>query len=127
MPGRAFRHYEPDQLLLLPQSLRDWLPADHLQGQADSSVRERLYRSLARFKWGRSAEQELSLLALSKALMRADLEDHTPAMAPMQKTRAEAWFRGQVGWLSLELPALHTTGQRMAFSPYIGSARLVMW
>lgn len=30
MPGRTFRPYEPDQLLLLPPSLRDWLPADHL-------------------------------------------------------------------------------------------------
>jgi transposase len=30
MPTRTFRPYEPDQLLLLPPSLRDWLPADHL-------------------------------------------------------------------------------------------------
>jgi transposase len=30
MPGRTFRPYEPDQLLLLPPSLRDWLPAAHL-------------------------------------------------------------------------------------------------
>jgi len=30
MPTRAFRPFEPDQLLLLPPSLRDWLPADHL-------------------------------------------------------------------------------------------------
>ena len=58
-----------------------------------------------------SAEQELSLFALSKALMRADIEDQTPAMAPMRKTRAEAWFRGQVGGLSLELPAFHRTGK----------------
>jgi transposase len=26
----SFRPYEPDQQLLLPPSLRDWLPADHL-------------------------------------------------------------------------------------------------
>ena len=25
-----FRPYEPDQQLLLPPSLREWLPADHL-------------------------------------------------------------------------------------------------
>jgi transposase len=30
MPTRTFRPFEPDQLLLLPPSLRDWLPADHL-------------------------------------------------------------------------------------------------
>ena len=30
MPSRTFRPFEPDQLLLLPPSLRDWLPADHL-------------------------------------------------------------------------------------------------
>ena len=30
MPTRTFRPYEPNQLLLLPPSLRDWLPADHL-------------------------------------------------------------------------------------------------
>jgi transposase len=30
MPTRMFRPFEPDQLLLLPPSLRDWLPADHL-------------------------------------------------------------------------------------------------
>ena len=30
MPTRTFRPYEPDQLLLLPPSLRDWLPAAHL-------------------------------------------------------------------------------------------------
>ncbi len=27
---REFRRYEPDQSLLLPPSLRDWLPEDHL-------------------------------------------------------------------------------------------------
>ena len=27
---RTFRPYEPDQGLLLPPSLRDWLPEDHL-------------------------------------------------------------------------------------------------
>ncbi len=26
----TFRPYEPDQQLLLPPSLREWLPADHL-------------------------------------------------------------------------------------------------
>jgi len=30
MPARTVRPFEPDQLLLLPPSLRDWLPADHL-------------------------------------------------------------------------------------------------
>ena len=28
--GKTFREYEPDQLLLMPPSLRDWLPADHV-------------------------------------------------------------------------------------------------
>jgi transposase len=28
--GKTFRDYEPDQLLLMPPSLRDWLPEDHL-------------------------------------------------------------------------------------------------
>ncbi len=27
---RDFRRYDPDQTLLLPPSLRDWLPDDHL-------------------------------------------------------------------------------------------------
>ena len=30
MSDRTFRPYEPDQLLLLPPSLQDWLPADHV-------------------------------------------------------------------------------------------------
>lgn len=30
MLDRTFRPYEPDQLLLLPPSLGEWLPADHL-------------------------------------------------------------------------------------------------
>jgi len=28
--GRTFRPYQPDQLLVLPPSLQEWLPADHL-------------------------------------------------------------------------------------------------
>jgi transposase len=28
--AKTFREYEPDQLLLMPPSLRDWLPEDHL-------------------------------------------------------------------------------------------------
>src|SRR3970282_1693692 len=27
---KTYRPYEPDQLLLLPPSLRDWVPEDHL-------------------------------------------------------------------------------------------------
>ena len=30
MPGRTFRPYDQDQIFLLPPSLRDWLPTDHL-------------------------------------------------------------------------------------------------
>lgn len=30
MPGRTFRPYDQDQIFLLPPSLREWLPADHL-------------------------------------------------------------------------------------------------
>ena len=30
MEPRTFRSYEPDQILLLPPSLRDWLPGGHL-------------------------------------------------------------------------------------------------
>ena len=28
--SKSFRRYEPDQMLLLPVSLQEWLPADHL-------------------------------------------------------------------------------------------------
>ena len=28
--SKTFRHYEPDQMLLLPVALQEWLPADHL-------------------------------------------------------------------------------------------------
>jgi len=28
--GKSYRPYEPDQMFLLPPSLRDWLPSDHL-------------------------------------------------------------------------------------------------
>ena len=28
--GKAFRRYEPDQLLLLPVALQEWLPGGHL-------------------------------------------------------------------------------------------------
>ncbi len=27
---KTYRPYEPDQLLLIPPSLREWLPEDHL-------------------------------------------------------------------------------------------------
>ena len=30
MPDKEYRPYHPDQLLLLPPSLHDWLPDDHL-------------------------------------------------------------------------------------------------
>ncbi len=30
MTERTFRPFDPDQVLVLPPSLRDWLPADHL-------------------------------------------------------------------------------------------------
>ena len=30
METRTFREYEPDQILLLPPSLREWLPDNHL-------------------------------------------------------------------------------------------------
>ena len=46
MLGRPFRPYEPDELLLLA-SLRNWLPADQLEGRSETAIRERLYRSLA--------------------------------------------------------------------------------
>ena len=28
--SKTFRHYEPDQMLLMPASLREWLAPDHL-------------------------------------------------------------------------------------------------
>jgi transposase len=28
--SKTFRSYEPDQMFLMPASMRDWLPADHL-------------------------------------------------------------------------------------------------
>ena len=28
--SKTFRPYEPDQIFLMPASIRDWLPADHL-------------------------------------------------------------------------------------------------
>ena len=28
--SKTFRPYEPDQIFLMPTSMRDWLPADHL-------------------------------------------------------------------------------------------------
>ena len=28
--SKTFRPYEPDQMFLMPISMRDWLPADHL-------------------------------------------------------------------------------------------------
>ena len=30
MPSKEYRPYHPDQLLLLPPSLQEWLPDDHL-------------------------------------------------------------------------------------------------
>jgi hypothetical protein len=47
MPGWTFRPHEPGRLLLLPPSLRDWLPEDRREGRSDIAVRERLYRSLS--------------------------------------------------------------------------------
>ena len=28
--SKTFRRYEPDQMLLMPVALQEWLPADHL-------------------------------------------------------------------------------------------------
>jgi hypothetical protein len=28
--SKTFRPYEPDQISLMPPSMRDWLPSDHL-------------------------------------------------------------------------------------------------
>ena len=28
--SKTFRPYEPDQIILMPASMRDWLPSDHL-------------------------------------------------------------------------------------------------
>lgn len=36
--AKTFRPYEPDQLLLLPPSLNDWLPDDHLARFVDDLV-----------------------------------------------------------------------------------------
>ena len=40
--SKTFRRYEPDQMLLMPVALQEWLPADHLAyfiSDADSSGR----------------------------------------------------------------------------------------
>ena len=37
---RKFRPYAPDQLLLLPPDMRDWLPGDHLVYFVRDVVRE---------------------------------------------------------------------------------------
>ena len=38
---KKFRPYQPDQLLLLPPSLRDWLPEDHVVYFLSDAVEER--------------------------------------------------------------------------------------
>jgi hypothetical protein len=32
--AKTFRPYEPDQMLLMPPSLADWVPEDHLAGSS---------------------------------------------------------------------------------------------
>ncbi len=40
MTERTFRPYDPDQLLVLPPSLRDWLPTDHVAYSVADLVEE---------------------------------------------------------------------------------------
>ena len=35
--SKTFRRYEPDQMLLLPMSLQEWFPPDHLAYSTDMS------------------------------------------------------------------------------------------
>jgi hypothetical protein len=38
--GKGYRSYEPDQEFLLPPSLRDWLPENHLYSSHEHRERE---------------------------------------------------------------------------------------
>lgn len=55
--GKTFRRFDPDQMLLLPPSLDEWLPADHLARFVAELVGEHLdlSRFLAAFTEGRGA------------------------------------------------------------------------
>ncbi len=57
--SHRFKPYEPDQILLLPPSLLDWLPEDHLvyfladvvDQLIDSSVANRTERPRRSYQW----------------------------------------------------------------------------
>lgn len=74
---REFRRYEPDQSLLLPPPLRDWLPEDHLahfvSHRGDGP--ERVLRTL----WGRGFKLLvlLGLAALPSAALSIDCPEGT--------------------------------------------------
>ena len=40
--GKVFRHYQPGQAMLLPPSLDEWLPAEHLARFVDELVETHL-------------------------------------------------------------------------------------
>ncbi len=41
-PGKVFRDYQPDQVMLMPPSLDEWLPAEHLARFVDELVEQHL-------------------------------------------------------------------------------------
>ena len=41
-PGKVFRDYQPDQVMLMPPSLDEWLPAEHLARFIDELVEQHL-------------------------------------------------------------------------------------
>jgi hypothetical protein len=53
--GKTFRAYQPDQLLVLPPSLQEWLPADHLayfvSEVVDALDLSGIYKSYSEERW----------------------------------------------------------------------------
>ena len=87
--AKAYRPYLPEQDLLLPQNVRDWLPEDHLAhfvsdvvDELDLSAIESVYekeergQSFASYPYGRLFKPDFSdgLLSRSESLEEGDLQ-----------------------------------------------------
>ena len=70
--GSVYKPYEPDQMLLLPQSMRDWLPADHLVWFVSDTVDQLdLSRFQDAYREGGTGEQAYHPAMMLKVLVYA--------------------------------------------------------
>ena len=95
--AKTFRPYEPDQLLLMPPSLADWVPEGHLA---------RFVRDLV--DWGAGPRAGQFLINGGKALAAMDgrfsvaIEDVKKVAVPVLRHRLSTNFQAQAEGMTTE-------------------------